>query len=66
MAAVRDPVCGMEFEEETALEMGAEVIEHQGRRFYFCSPACRRAFETEPAAYTGGEPRPDPHQGHGA
>ncbi|MDI3316989.1 MAG: YHS domain-containing protein [Bacillota bacterium] len=65
MATVRDPVCGMEFEEESALEMGAEVIDFQGRRIYFCSPACRRAFEQDPSAYTGEGPRPDPHARHG-
>ncbi len=35
-----DPVCG-----RAVREAGAESQEHQSRRYYFCSPACRRRFE---------------------
>jgi YHS domain-containing protein len=42
---VRDPVCGMEFPEEEAEALGASVVVRQGRKHYFCSPACAREFE---------------------
>lgn len=48
-----DPVCGMEIDEATAEDLGAEVVEHGGRRYYFCSPYCRDAFLRAPERYTG-------------
>jgi uncharacterized protein len=45
---VRDPVCGMSIDLSTAKEQ----IEYEGARYYFCSPACRSAFEKEPTRYT--------------
>ena len=45
MPDVRDPVCGMEFPEEEAEALGAEVLTVAGKRHYFCSPTCRRQFE---------------------
>lgn len=47
----RDPVCGMEIDESTAEELGAEVVEHRSRRWYFCSPHCRDAFLRSPDRY---------------
>ncbi len=35
-----DPVCG-----RAVVEANAESREYQSRRYYFCSPACRRHFE---------------------
>jgi YHS domain-containing protein len=45
---VRDPVCGMSVDPTTAKEQ----IEFEGSTYYFCSPACRSAFEKDPARYT--------------
>ena len=44
----KDPVCGMEVSLTTAIE---EYV-YQGKPYYFCSGACREAFETEPEKYT--------------
>src|SRR5215210_311394 len=40
-----DPVCGM------AVESARNVVEYGGRRYYFCSSGCKRAFEEEPEKY---------------
>ena len=42
-----DPVCGMSVEPTTA----AIKSDHQGRTFYFCAEACRRAFEADPGKF---------------
>jgi len=34
-----DPICGMEVDEKTALS-----VEHEGKKYYFCSPGCRDKF----------------------
>lgn len=36
MAMVEDPVCGMRIDSEEA----AGTLEHEGKRYYFCSQAC--------------------------
>lgn len=46
---VKDPVCGMEIEEQKA----AGKSEYQGTTYYFCSPACKKAFDKEPQRYVG-------------
>ncbi len=46
----KDPVCGMEVDEKTA----AAKSEHMGKTYYFCAPACKKAFDENPAKYTGG------------
>ncbi|MGE5483738.1 MAG: YHS domain-containing protein [Ignavibacteriales bacterium] len=46
-----DPVCHMEVDPDKA----AGEAEHQGKKYYFCSPRCRETFEREPAKYTGGD-----------
>jgi|AntDeeMinimDraft_5_1070356.scaffolds.fasta_scaffold05305_4 Uncharacterized conserved protein len=43
----KDPVCGMEVSYTTAVD---EFI-LRGKTYYFCSRACREAFEVEPARY---------------
>lgn len=44
---VRDPVCGMEIDPKQA----TASIQHEGQTFYFCSPACKGAFEKNPSRY---------------
>lgn len=47
MEKVVDPVCGMEFRRKKAV---ATVLYH-GRRIHFCTEACRRRFERDPATF---------------
>jgi Cu+-exporting ATPase len=47
MSTVKDPVCGMWIEAETAA--GSTIFESQ--EVYFCSDQCRREFEASPARY---------------
>jgi YHS domain-containing protein len=49
MAAHKDPVCGMQVEEQDA----AAQAEHEGRTYYFCSTACHHKFEANPGEYAG-------------
>lgn len=44
---VKDPVCGMEIDEQQA----AASSQHAGRTYYFCSEHCKSVFEKEPDAY---------------
>ena len=43
---VRDPVCDMEVDPQTALKS-----EFQGQTYYFCSLACKQAFDENPKEY---------------
>lgn len=43
----KDPVCGMQVSEQAA----AEKTDYQGRTYYFCSPACKAAFDRNPEKY---------------
>ena len=43
-----DPVCHMQVDQNTA----AAVSEHGGRKYYFCSPACKEKFDRNPGQYT--------------
>ena len=47
----KDPVCGMDVNEETA----AGKSEYQGKTYYFCSPGCKTAFDKDPEKYVSGE-----------
>jgi Cu+-exporting ATPase len=47
MAMVTDPVCGMHIDDGEAVG----TAEHQGRTYFFCSEACREAFEADPDAF---------------
>jgi len=38
----KDPICGMEVDEKTALR-----VEYEGETYYFCSPGCRDRFLSE-------------------
>ncbi len=45
----KDPVCGMDVDPKTA----AGKSDYQGQTYYFCSAGCKKAFDKEPARYTG-------------
>jgi Cu+-exporting ATPase len=42
-----DPVCHMQVDQNTA----AAQSEHQGTRYYFCSPGCKAKFDANPGKY---------------
>lgn len=42
-----DPVCGMRVDEKSA----AGTSRHDGEKFYFCSPLCKKGFEADPERY---------------
>ena len=48
MAREVDPVCGMVVDTESA----AASSRFQDRQFYFCSTACKQAFDASPVRYT--------------
>jgi uncharacterized membrane protein YraQ (UPF0718 family) len=41
----RDPVCGMRTDDD------GPSVTHDGEAYYFCSKACKRAFEDDPSAF---------------
>lgn len=43
----KDPVCGMEVDETKA----QATREYQGKTYYFCSEACKKAFSQNPEKY---------------
>ena len=51
-AEVKDPVCGMTVNPETAQFRADEG----GQTYYFCGPKCREKFVAEPARYLGAKP----------
>jgi Cu+-exporting ATPase len=46
---VKDPVCGMEIDPETA----AGKSEYKGQTYYFCAPGCKKSFDKDPEKYLG-------------
>ncbi len=42
-----DPVCKMEVEEDKAVA----TSEYKGKKYYFCAPGCKKAFEQDPEKY---------------
>jgi len=46
-----DPVCFMTVDVATA----KHTVDHGGRRYAFCAPACRKLFLADPEAYLSGE-----------
>ena len=44
---MKDPVCGMEIEEQKAAARAA----HKGKTYYFCAAACRETFVKAPEKY---------------
>jgi len=51
MAKVKDVVCGMMVDPETA----AAQAEYKGKTYYFCAPGCKASFEKDPEKYLQGE-----------
>jgi len=45
----RDPVCGMQVNEQQA----AGTSEYRGEAYYFCSPRCKEQFDQNPERYMG-------------
>ncbi len=43
----KDPVCGMEVDKKKA----AATLVYGDQTFYFCTEACKRAFEKDPQKY---------------
>ncbi|VVB61397.1 YHS domain protein [uncultured archaeon] len=46
---VKDLVCGMDVDEKTA----KNKTSYKGKIYYFCSPACKKSFESNPEKYAG-------------
>ena len=46
LTSASDPVCGMKLSRR-----GAQRFAYAGRRYYFCSPRCRDAFQIDPERY---------------
>ena len=46
----RDIVCGTDVDPRQARAHGLSS-DHEGRRYYFCSPECRREFENRKDRY---------------
>jgi RND family efflux transporter MFP subunit len=49
-APVRDPVCGMEIDQEKAKAAG-RLATYGGETYYFCSDTCQKSFAREPQKY---------------
>lgn len=47
MAMETDPVCGMRIDSEEA----AGTMEHEGKKYCFCSQVCYDAFVANPTSY---------------
>ena len=47
--AVKDPVCGMDINADTA----AGQSEHKGTTYYFCGAKCEQKFAANPEQYVG-------------
>lgn len=43
----KDPVCGMQVDEQTAVATSV----YKGTRYYFCSAACKATFDKSPEKY---------------
>ena len=54
MATSRDPVCGMQVDEQEARQKGL-TSEYQGQTYYFCGAGCKREFEQNPQQYAGAQ-----------
>ncbi|MEG3178656.1 heavy metal translocating P-type ATPase [Sphingomonas sp. RB3P16] len=61
-ATVTDPVCGMTVDPAKA----AHHAEHAGQTYHFCCAGCRTKFVTNPDAYLGDKPKPEPAATPGA
>lgn len=45
-----DPVCKMDVDEKTA----KLTSDYKGKKYYFCAPGCKKAFDEAPEKYLGG------------
>ena len=45
-----DPVCKMKVDEKKA----PATSDYRGKKYYFCAPGCKRAFDQNPEKYIGG------------
>jgi Cu+-exporting ATPase len=57
-AGLKDPVCGMAVDPQTA----RHSIAHEGHSYYFCSVGCRAKFEAAPHRYLASDTEPTPPQ----
>ena len=57
-----DPVCGM----KVTPGKEAGIVDHAGKRYFFCSRKCVAKFEANPATYLGPKPAPVPAAPAGA
>ena len=60
MAQVRDVVCGMMEDSETAKFKS----DYQGQSYYFCASGCKVAFDKEPEKYVQHEQGGHDEHGH--
>ncbi len=66
-ATVKDPVCGMTVDPDTARTAGL-FAEAQGKTYYFCSEECKEKFHQngpQADASAGADPGPEASSGHG-
>lgn len=56
MSQVKDPVCGMIIDRESA----AAGTAYESQEVYFCSDQCRRDFEADPGRYYDRRERQEP------
>jgi YHS domain-containing protein len=47
MAIAIDPICKMKVEESTC----KITSEYKGKKYYFCAPGCKKAFDKDPEKY---------------
>ncbi|HEX5314641.1 MAG TPA: heavy metal-binding domain-containing protein, partial [Gammaproteobacteria bacterium] len=57
----KDPVCGM----TVSVASGTHSVDHQGRRFHFCSAGCRDRFVADPGRHVDDSPQPLPAASRG-
>jgi len=57
---VKDPVCGMDVDPETATLKSV----YKGKTYYFCSPGCKRVFDKNPEKYVSEESSHQEHHHH--
>ncbi|HEY67994.1 MAG TPA: YHS domain-containing protein [Thermoflexia bacterium] len=60
MGKVKDPVCGMVIDPNTA----AATSEYKGQTYYFCARSCKVAFDKDPEKYLEGEGEEAHEVGH--
>ena len=48
----KDPVCGMQVDPKKY----AGQSEYKGETYYFCSPVCKKKFDSKPEQYTRKRP----------